>query len=196
MLKEAIEKIEELANPIILDKDGRTYAVDKYGEAHEIIPEAVYQVCLELNSLDALVQMVRTEGVSVDRCADKLYLSVRDHMTVSCFGHPQADLREARIFYYEAQAKDVPGWDSEVKMPFDKAAVALQTRFQDGGDRDYTLTLLSQITCGAKVTYNDGGHAEGRFAPAEQHHPPAGEAAALPHLPRGGAAGGPVPDPH
>lgn len=33
MLKEAIEKIEELANPIILDKDGRTYAVDKYGEA-------------------------------------------------------------------------------------------------------------------------------------------------------------------
>lgn len=157
MLKEAIEKIEELAKPIILDKDGCTYAVDKYGEAHEIIPEAVYQVCLELNSLDALVQMVRTEGVSVDRCADKLYLSVKDHMTVACFGHPQKDLREERIFYYEAKAKDVPGWDGEVKMAFDKAAVALQTRFQDGGDRDYTLTLLSQITCGAKVTYNDIG---------------------------------------
>lgn len=157
MLKEAIEKIEELAKPIILDKDGRTYAVDKYGEAHEIIPEAVYQVCLELNSLDALVQMVRTEGVRGDRSADKLYLSVKDHMTVTCFGHPQKDLREARINYYEAQAKDVPGWDGEVKMAFDKAAVALQTRFQDGGDRDYTLTLLSQITCGAKVTYNDIG---------------------------------------
>lgn len=157
MLKEAIEKIEELAKPIILDKDGCTYAVNKDGEAQEIIPEAVYQVCLELNSLDALVQMVRTEGVSVDRCADKLYLSVKDHMTVACFGHPQKDLREERINYYEAQAKDVPGWDGEVKMAFDKAAVALQTRFQDGGDRDYTLTLLSQITCGAKVTYNDIG---------------------------------------
>ena len=200
MLKEAIEKIEELAKPIILDKDGCTYAVNKDGEAQEIIPEAVYQSCLSLNSLDALVQMVRTEGVSVDRCADKLYLSVKDHMTVACFGHPQKDLREERINYYEAQAKDVPGWDGEVKMAFDKAAVALQTRFQDGGDRDYTLTLLSQITCGAKVTYNDigddSGHTEGRFAPAEQHHPPAGEAAALPHLPGGGAAGGPVPDPH
>lgn len=157
MLKEAIEKIEELANPIIVDKEGHTYAVDKYGEAHEIIPEAVYQVCLELNSLDALVQMVRTEGVPGKRSADKLYLSVKDHMTVACFGHPQEDLREGRIFYYEAQAKDVPGWDGEVKMAFDKAAVALQTRFQDGGDRDYTLTLLSQITCGAKVTYNDIG---------------------------------------
>lgn len=157
MLKEAIEKIEELAKPIILDKDGCTYAVNKDGEAQEIIPEAVYQSCLSLNSLDALVQMVRTEGVRGDRCADKLYLSVKDHMTVACFGHPQKDLREARIFYYEAQAKDVPGWDSEVRMPFDKAAVALQTRFQDGGDRDYALTLLSQITCGAKVTYNDIG---------------------------------------
>lgn len=157
MLKEAIEKIEELAKPIILDKGGCTYAVNKDGEAREIIPEAVYQSCLSLNSLDALVQMVRTEGVRGDRSADKLYLSVKDHMTVACFGHPQKDLREARINYYEAQAKDVPGWDGEVNMAFDKAAVALQTRFQDGGDRDYTLTLLSQITCGAKVTYNDIG---------------------------------------
>ena len=38
MLKEAIEKIEELAKPIILDKDGCTYAVNKDGEAQEIIP--------------------------------------------------------------------------------------------------------------------------------------------------------------
>lgn len=158
MLKEAIEKIEELAKPEIYDVEGHTYAVGKDGEAREIIPEAVYPDCLALNSLDALVRMVRTEGVRGDRRdAEKLYLSVKDHMTVTCFGHPQADLREARIFYYEAQAKDVPGWDSEVKMAFDKAAVALQTRFQEGGDRDYTLTLLSQITCGAKVTYNDIG---------------------------------------
>lgn len=33
----------------------------------------------------------------------------------------------------------------------------LQTRFQDSADRPYTLTLLSQITTGAKVTYNDTG---------------------------------------
>lgn len=108
MLTEAIEKIEELAKPEIYDVEGRTYAVGKYGEAREIIPEAVYPDCLALNSLDALVQMVRTEGVRGDSTAssaDKLYLSVKDHMTVTCFGHPQADLREARIFYYKAQAK-------------------------------------------------------------------------------------------
>ena len=160
MLKEAIEKIEELASPIIVDKEGHTYAVNNDGVVREIAPAMVCQDCLALNSLDALVQMVRTEGVRGDSTAssaDKLYLSVKDHMTVACFGHPKKDLREGRIFYYEAQAKDVPGWDGEVKMAFDKAAVALQTRFQDGGDRDYTLTLLSQITCGAQVTYNDIG---------------------------------------
>lgn len=99
MLKEAIEKIEELAKPeIFREACGRSYVVGKDGETREIIPEAVYQDCLALNSLDALVQMVRTEGVRGDRSADKLYLSVKDHMTVACFGHPQKDLREARIF--------------------------------------------------------------------------------------------------
>lgn len=63
MLKEAIEKIEELAKPLILDKEGHTYAVRNDGVAQEIIPEMVYQDCLALNSLDALVQMVRTAAL-------------------------------------------------------------------------------------------------------------------------------------
>lgn len=98
--------------------------------------------------------MVKTEATAHE---DRIYLSVRDHLTVSCFGHPCNDLRQKRIVYYEAQAKDVPGWDSQTKLPFDQAAVALQTRFQDSADRTYTLTLLSQITTGAKITYNDIG---------------------------------------
>ena len=51
----------------------------------------------------------------------------------------------------------VPGWDAETKLTFERAAVALQTRFQDSEDRAYTLQLLSQITTGAKITYNDIG---------------------------------------
>ena len=58
---------------------------------------------------------------------------------------------------YKAAAVDVPGWDAEAKLPFERAAVALQTRFQESQDRAYTLQLLSQITTGAKVTYNDTG---------------------------------------
>lgn len=59
------------------------------------------------------------------------------------------------IYYVHATA--VPGWDEETKLSFERAAVALQTRFQDSPDRAYTLQLLSQITTGAKVTYNDIG---------------------------------------
>ena len=99
--------------------------------------------------------MVKSEATLFE--GSRIYLSVRDHLTVSCFGHPRNDLRQKRIVYYEAQAKDVPGWDSQTKLPFDQAAVALQTRFQESADRTYTLTLLSQITTGAKITYNDIG---------------------------------------
>jgi hypothetical protein len=155
MLKEAIEKIVSLAGPeIITCSDGTKFAISKDNAIEQIRPELDYPTPIVLNSLDALIQMVKTEAVLDD---SRIYLSVRDHLTVSCFGHPIPELRENRIVYYEAQAKDVPGWDNQVKMPFDQAAVALQTRFQDSADRPYTLTLLSQITTGAKVTYNDTG---------------------------------------
>lgn len=154
MLKAAIEKIIEVSGPkIVTDNAGAMYSVSN-GGIEQIRPELDYIEPISLNSLDALVQMVKTEATAHE---DRIYLSVRDHLTVSCFGHPHDDLRQKRIVYYEAQAKDVPGWDSQTKLPFDQAAVALQTRFQDSADRTYTLTLLSQITTGAKITYNDIG---------------------------------------
>lgn len=154
MLKAAIEKIIEVSGPkIVTDNAGAMYSVSN-GGIEEIRPELDYVEPISLNSLDALVQMVKTEATAHE---DRIYLSVRDHLTVSCFGHPHDDLRQKRIVYYEAQAKDVPGWDSQTKLPFDHAAVALQTRFQESADRTYTLTLLSQITTGAKITYNDIG---------------------------------------
>lgn len=154
MLKAAIEKIIEVSGPkIVTDNAGAMYSVSN-GGIEQIRLELDYVEPISLNSLDALVQMVKTEATAHE---DRIYLSVRDHLTVSCFGHPHDDLRQKRVVYYEAQAKDVPGWDSQTKLPFDQAAVALQTRFQDSADRTYTLTLLSQITTGAKITYNDIG---------------------------------------
>lgn len=155
MLKEAICKIEEMAKPTIINVGERTFTVTSDGEATEIKSSVAVQEPIELNSLDALIQMVKTEGARYT--GDTLYLSVVDHLCVSCFGHPREALNEQRIRYFRALATDVPGWDAVTKMPFDQAAVALQTRFQDSEDRAYALTLLSQITCGAKVTYNDTG---------------------------------------
>lgn len=151
MLKEAIEKIEELSSPLIYTENDHTYVLyaDHTAELRPAIdsPETV-----RLNSLDALVQLVKKEQQS-----RQVFVSVTGHDEVDVYDSPSEDCRWKRNVLYNARAIDIPGWEPEVQMGFDQATVALMTRFQDGGDREYTLQLLSQITTGAKVTYTDNG---------------------------------------
>ena len=151
MLKEAIEKIEEMSGPLIYSEDGHTYAL--YADRWvELRPEIDAPETLIVNSLDALVQLIRKE-----RREGQTFVSVERHDYVEVYDSPCAEARWKRNELFVARATDIPGWDAEVQMGFDQAAVALMTRFQDGGDREYTLQLLSQITTGAKVTYTDNG---------------------------------------
>ena len=75
---------------------------------------------------------------------------------VNCFTAIDQSRRNERVLLYTVHATDVPGW-GDSKLGFEQAQIALQTRFQQTPDRDYTLRLCSQITCGGKVTYNDNG---------------------------------------
>lgn len=113
---------------------------------------------LPLNSLDALVKLVKTEFVR-QILGDKtvLYITVPDHLTVRCFGHPDYDQRAVRPVYYEANATDVPGWDERVQLPFEEMQIALRTRFQETADTPYIQKLLTEISTGAKITFNDNG---------------------------------------
>ena len=153
MLKEAIEKIEEMARPVRVEKDGHIYSVTPNGYT-EIREKLDIPETMTVNSLDAMVKLVKTEAL---KRFSPSYSHVPDHLTASAFLQINPDLRETRLTLYKAAAVDVPGWDAEAKLPFERAAVALQTRFQESQDRAYTLQLLSQITTGAKVTYNDTG---------------------------------------
>lgn len=153
MLKAAIEKILDIATPTILDREDGTFAVSA-DKVMQICPALDLPETINLTSLDALVKLVRTEATKTE---SPLYITIPSHLSVTCFGQPNKALREHRQTYYVVNATDVPGWDDRKELPFEQAAVALQTRFQEGGDRDYTLRLLSQITTGAKVTYNDIG---------------------------------------
>lgn len=159
MLKEAIEKIESMVEPVIKTIDGHNYIIANDGGYSEIKPDLELPLAISLNSLDAVVTMVKTEAVkTAERKASiPLFISVPTATTVEVFSRTLRDEREERIKFYRANATDVPGWEPTVKLPFDQAAVALQTRFQDGGDREYCLQLLSNITTGAKITYNDIG---------------------------------------
>ena len=59
--------------------------------------------------------------------------------------------------YYEAKATDVPGWGESVEMGFEEMQIALRTRFQETADAVYAMKLLSDISTGSKVTFNNSG---------------------------------------
>ena len=154
MLKEFIEHIQRTTQPQITTIGSSTFAVNADGGANEIRPAIDCPHTLFLNSLDALVKLVQTEAVNVER---PLYITVPDHLTVRCFGSPQANGRYIRQTYYTANATDVPGWGEKVQLGFEEAQIALRTRFQETADTLYAMKLLSDISCGAKVIYNDNG---------------------------------------
>jgi len=147
MLKEAIEKIEAMTGPTIA-----TYAIGR-DSIQEIRPSVDGPETLNVNSLDAVVNLIRAN----DGQLPHLFVCVAGYGVVNVFGDLEPDNRYVRKRLYHASASDVPGWEPKMEMGFDEATVALLTRFQDGGDKEYVLRLLSQITTGAKVTYSDNG---------------------------------------
>lgn len=154
MLKEFIEHIQKTTQPIIREVEGSTFVINAEGEYQEMLPTFFHPDTLQLNSLDALVKLVKTEASEVDA---PLYITIPDHMTVRCFGQPCAEERYFRQVYYEANATDVPGWGEKNTLGFEEAQIALRTRFQETQDTLYTMKLVSDISLGAKVIYNDNG---------------------------------------
>lgn len=155
MLKAAIEKIQEMAaKPERFTIDGHDYIMTPDGGYTEIKPDLEYQEQITLSSLDALIQFVKREALNAN---DHVFITIPNHETVCCFTEPIKDLRWNRVYLYTAKATDVPGWNEEVKMGFEEAMIALRTRFTPTPDTDYALRLLSSITTGGKVTFNDNG---------------------------------------
>ena len=154
MLKAAIEKIVSLSTPQIYNVGNNTFASD---DLVQVRPELDLPHCIELNSLDALVKLVKNDATAWVSEEMPLFITVPSYEKVSCFTAIDSSVRNHRMYFYDVRATDVPGWNSETKLAFEQAAIALQTRFQDTQDRAYTLRLCSQITSGGKVTYNDNG---------------------------------------
>lgn len=155
MLKEAIEKIVSLANPVVTEVGGVPYLIDKEGGYTQIKPDLEMVDTITLSSLDAMVKFVTREAA---RLTDSiLFLTIPNHMTVECFTSPDKGSRNLRTYLYEAKATDVPGWAEKMQLGFEEAQIALRTRFQPTDDIQYAQKLLSDITTGCKVTYNDNG---------------------------------------
>ena len=154
MLQKFIEHIQKTTQPLITEVDGSTFRITSDGDVKEVLPTIFHPDTLPLNSLDALIKMVKTEASEQDA---PLYITIPDHMTVRCFGQPDASERYHRQVYYEANATDVPGWAEKNTLGFEEAQIALRTRFQETPDTLYAMKLVSDISLGAKVIYNDNG---------------------------------------
>ena len=85
MLKELFEHIQHTAQPIIHKEGETTFVVTTNGVVEELIPtiDLPHPDTLPLNSLDALVKLVRTEAANMD---SPLYITIPSHLTVRCFG--------------------------------------------------------------------------------------------------------------
>ena len=128
MLKEFITHIQKTTQPLIQQIGGSTFAINGDGNAREILPNICHPDTLPLHSLEALVKMVQTEAVNMDA---PLYITIPNHLTVRCFGQPDADARYFRQVYYEAKATDVPGFQDGFRDQ-EKAIIELRSRFAPG----------------------------------------------------------------
>lgn len=156
MLKALYEKIQSTAQPILTVVEDAMFCVTSDGTAKELRPTIDHPATLPLNSLDALVKMIKTEAKLFAK-GSPIYITIPDHMRVQCFMQPNSMERYFRQFFYEVKATDVPGWDPKVQLGFEEAQIALRTRFQETEDTLYAMKLLSDISLGAKVIYNDNG---------------------------------------
>lgn len=140
-LKDAIDRIVELATPFTLETRGGHQFCS--ANLREVRPEVPSPVRYSVDTLEALVKLIRTEGVDQ---APLLYVRVDSARRVvvdsTYTGRDYAIY--SRLPLYEA-VSDVPGITRNQSMTQEQAVVELQSLYAVTEDRDYLLALLSRI---------------------------------------------------
>lgn len=152
-LKDAIDRIVELAKPYtIKTDDGRRYCTTYL---REVKPEVELPTRYSVDTLAALVKLIRTEGI--DR-SPRLYVrvdSARRVMVDTTYTHKEY-AEFSRLPLYEA-VSDVPDITVNESISQERAIVELQSLYAITEDRDYLLSLLSRIDVNQGVSSVDNG---------------------------------------
>ena len=152
-LKDAINRIVELATPFTLEtRDGHQFCS---ANLREVRPEVPSPVRYSVDTLEALVKLIRTEGVDQ---APLLYVRVdssRRVMVDTTYTHKEY-VEFSRLPLYEAMS-DVPSISVNQSISQEKAIVELQSLYAVTDDRDYLLSLLSRIDVNQGVSSVDNG---------------------------------------
>lgn len=152
-LKDAIDRIVDLATPFTLEtRDGHRFCS---ADLVEVKPEVSLPVRYMVDTLEALVKLIRTEGVAQ---APLLYVRVDSARRVvvdsTYTGRDYAQY--SRLPLYGA-VSDVPSITTNQSMSQEKAVVELQSLYAVTEDRDYLLALLSRIDVNQGVSSVDNG---------------------------------------
>lgn len=152
-LKDAINRIVELATPFTLEtRDGHWFCS---ANLREVKPEVPSPVRYSVDTLEALVKLIRTEGVGM---APLLYVRVDSARRVvvdsTYTGRDYAQF--SRLPLYEA-VSDVPSISVNESIIQERAIVELQSLYAITEDRDYLLSRLSRIDVNQGVSSVDNG---------------------------------------
>lgn len=153
---EAIRKLAVDATQVAFRKVGDTeYMIDHDGNAEALEPITYHPNNLHVYSLDALVQLVKTEAVPNYPDAP-IYLSVVTATGVDCYTQPDKADKMIRRSLYTAEARDVPGFRNR-DWTFEEAMIGLRAQFQPTEDIAYMLDLLSHMSVDQNVQSDDNG---------------------------------------
>lgn len=155
-LKDAINRIVELATPFTLEtRNGHQFCS---ADLREVKPEVELPARYSVDTLEALVKLIRTEGVAQ---APQLYVRVDSARRVvvdsTYTGRDYAIY--SRLPLYEA-VSDVPSISVNQYMSQEHAVIELQSLYAVTDDRDYLLALLSRIDVNQGVSSVDNGSSQ------------------------------------
>lgn len=152
-LKDAIDRIVELATPFTLEtRDGHRFCS---ADLVEVKPEVELPERYSVDTLEALVKLIRTEGINH---SPRLYVrvdSARRVMVDTTYTHKEY-AEFSRLPLYEA-VSDVPSISVNQYMSQEHAVIELQSLYAVTEDRDYLLALLSRIDVNQGVSSVDNG---------------------------------------
>ena len=148
MLRDFVNKLEELSAPTFHEIDGSVYSNQQMVLIQDRKP---MPRCIDLTGLDSICKMVRNEAEHIGL---QIFIQVKDYRSVSVFTSLDAD--EDRLYLYKCVA-DTPAVTTDRFLPYEKAVIELRSLYIPNDSTDYLLKLLASISNESKVTSSDNG---------------------------------------
>ena len=154
MLKEAIEKIEELNRPTFKQVDNTVYGDKPMSIITHVKPRIK---TVDVSGLPGLVTLVKTETLPRHALDGPAYVEVASPTEVRVFTDLDEDLD--RDVWYVARA-DVPGFKSGYRS-YEEFVIELRSRFRETDGSRYLLDLLGRMDITESSTSEDNGITQG-----------------------------------